>query len=77
MNDFFKWLWRSLWLGLVWVFILSVTWSGKPLFYHLNQLLVQNELVRTADYELAKTWDKLVTTARLTFREAAKDEPRF
>ena len=74
MNDLLKWLFRTAFLGVVWVFVLSVTFSGRPIFYYMNQTLVQNSFVQMLDAELARTWAKVATTARVTFHKISNDE---
>jgi len=77
MNDLIKWLLRTGLIGLVWVFVFSVTVSGRPLFYHLHDTLVRNTFVETIDAELARTWDKVSTTARMTFHKISNQEERL
>ena len=74
MNDLLKWLFKTTFIGIFWVFILSITLNGRPFFNYANNLLVQNSLVRMLDEELASLWVKVAKTARVTFKEvSAKD----
>lgn len=59
MNDFIKWLSKVLLSMVVWVFLLSIQWEGRPIFYHANDLLVQNAVVRAVDAELGEIWQRL------------------
>ena len=74
MNDVVKWIFRTTMLGVAWVFILSITVSGRPLFYYMSQTLVQNSFVHAVDEELGRTWDKVSTTARVTFKKISNNE---
>lgn len=75
MNDFFKWLARTLAIAVIWVFIFSINVKGQTIFHYANDVLVQNTLVRTIDSELSDLWGKAVTSVKLTFRSApAGDE---
>lgn len=56
MNDFMKWLFKALTSMIIWVFVLSIRWDGRPIFYHANDIFVQNALVRAVDAELAELW---------------------
>ena len=56
MNDFIKWLFKALISMILWVFVLSIQWNGRPIFYHANDILVQNSLVRAVDSEIAEIW---------------------
>lgn len=56
MNDLMKWFFKALLSMVVWVFILSIRWDGRPIFYHASDLFVQNALVRAVDSELAELW---------------------
>ena len=74
MNDVLKWAFRTAFLGVCWVFLLSITVSGRPMFFYLNQTLVQNDFVQMLDEEHGRTWDKVVTTARITFNKPKEEE---
>ncbi len=76
MNDFVKWIGKILLHCVMWVFVLSVQWDGKSLFYHANDILVQNQLVQTADEELARLWTKLSHTAKMTFSDSIPEEQK-
>ena len=76
MNDFLKWLARTLAIAVVWVFIFSVHVKGQTVFHYANDILVQNELVRTIDSELGDLWDKAVTSVKLTFRSSPVGEEK-
>ncbi len=75
MNDFLKWLGRTSMIAVFWVFVLSLNFSNRPLFYYANDALVQNSFVQMLDEELSSLWVKVVDTARITFRNlSASDE---
>ena len=76
MNDLVKWLLRTAVAAVIWVFVLSIQWGGRPLFAYANETLVQNPLVRAADEELADLWQRLGKAARLTFAKATPEEPK-
>jgi hypothetical protein len=76
MNDFVKWVGKILLHCIMWVFVLSVQWDGKSLFYYANETLVQNQLVQTVDEELGQLWSKLSRTAKMTFSESLPEEQK-
>ena len=69
MNDALKWLLKVLLHAVLWVFILSIRWDGRPVFNYANEILVQNSLVRAVDDELGDLWYRLTRTAKATYRE--------
>ena len=71
MNDLLKWVLKTTFLGIFWVFIFSITFNGKPFFNYANNILVQNSLVRMLDDELGSLWGKVVKTAKVTFKEVS------
>jgi hypothetical protein len=70
MNDAIKWTLKVALQGVLWVFLLSITVSGRTVFEHAHGALVQNVLVQTLDEELGDLWTKLSRTAELTFSES-------
>ena len=74
MNDAVKWLLKVLLHAVLWVFILSIRWDGRPVFNYANELLVQNSLVRAVDDELGDLWVRLGRTARATFHRQSPDD---
>lgn len=76
MNDFLKWVGKIFLHCIMWVFVLSVQWDGKSLFYYANETLVQNQLVQTVDEELAQLWTKLSRTAKMTFSDSLPEEQK-
>ena len=70
MNDLMKWLGKTTLLAVVWVFILSINVRGQPLFYHANNVIVQNAMVAAIDEELGDLWYRLSKTAKTTFNES-------
>lgn len=61
MNDFIKWMIKACISMVAWVFILSIRWNGRPIFYHANELFVQNSIVRAVDSEFAELWWRLTS----------------
>lgn len=76
MNDILKWVGKLVLHSIMWVFILSIQWDGKSLFYYANDVLVQNELVQTADEQLAELWSKVSRTAKMTFTDKVPEEEK-
>lgn len=70
MKDFIKKAAKVMFYAVLWVFIFSIKWEGRPLFAYANEILVQNSLVRSADQQLSDFWYRLTTTARLTFNKS-------
>jgi hypothetical protein len=56
INDFMKWVVRTIVSMVCWVFILSIRVNNAPLFQHGHDILVDNSLVRTIDRELGELW---------------------
>ena len=67
MNDFMKWCFKVLLSAVVWVFILSVRWDGRPMFNYASEVLVQNAFVRAVDDEAGTLWTRFKQAARTTF----------
>jgi len=66
INDFMKWVIRTI-VGMVcWIFILSIRVNNAPLFQHGHDILVDNSLVRTIDRELGELWYIAKETAKST-----------
>lgn len=76
MNDLLKWVLKVSLQAVAWVFILSINVSGRPLFMHAHDTLVDNTLVHTVDEELADLWTKLSKTAQTTFSEQESDDEK-
>ena len=45
-----------------WVFVLSVSWDGEPLFNKAHKILVKNELVETISEKSLIVWDNFYTS---------------
>ncbi len=75
INDLLKWLFRTIFAAIFWVFVFSITVNGRSIFYYANDLLVQNEFVQTIDEQFTDLWQRLSETARVTFAEK-HDEDR-
>lgn len=76
MNDIVKWIGKFFLHSILWVFILSIQWNGKSLFYYANETLVQNDLVRTVDHELAQLWTKFARSAKMSFSDSLPEEQK-
>ena len=63
-------------LPIFWVFALSITVKGQPLFNYANEVFVQNDIVRFLDSELGELWTKISETARVTFSEMGKEDKK-
>ncbi|MBF0440774.1 MAG: hypothetical protein HQK54_02605 [Oligoflexales bacterium] len=77
MNDLIKFLIRHTLIGIMWVFILSFSIDGRPIFIPANRVLVQNSLVRMIDEELSLLWYKITKTARVTFQELSNTRDKI
>jgi hypothetical protein len=76
MNDILKWVGKLVLQSIMWVFILSIQWDGRSLFYHANETLVQNQFVRNVDEELAQLWTRFRRSAKMTFSEPAPEDQK-
>ena len=74
MNDIIKWVLKVALQGILWVFLLSISVSGRPIFEHAHATLVQNAFVQTLDEELGDLWDKLSRTAAVTFSKSPEED---
>jgi len=74
MDDIFKWFVRVSFIGIFWVFFLSITIEGRSIFSYANDTLVQNSFVQFLDEELADLWSKIAETARVTFTEMSQGD---
>ena len=77
INDISKWLFRTSLIAIFWVFALSISIKGQPLFNYANDFFVQNELVRFVDRQLGELWTKVSDTARITFSDDTRDKKVF
>lgn len=59
MKNFAKWVLKSLAIGAVWVFLLSVPVRGQMLFDHAHEILIQNSVVEFLDAKANSTWEEL------------------
>lgn len=69
MKNFVKWSARSLAIGVVWVFILSIDLKGEMLFHKAHEILVQNRMVQAIDQQIIGTWDQVKDMARSALNE--------
>ncbi len=74
MSERFKYVLRLLMVGIAWVFILSIRWDGRPIFYSANELLVQNPVVRSIDSGLNDAWQRLQRAAHVAFAKNTPDD---
>jgi hypothetical protein len=77
MNNFLKWWLKTLFIGIFWVFFLSITINGRTLFSHAHGVFVDNAAVHFLDQELAELWDKVSETARVTFQQISEGERKI
>lgn len=76
MNDLLKWSTKVAVSAVFWVFVLSIRQEGRPIFYHVNNLLVQNTIVRTLDEGLTDVWDRLRRAAKVAFAQRAPGDAK-
>ena len=76
MKDTLKSLGKFGCVGVFWVFVLSITVEGRPIFSYANQTLVQNSFVRMVDEDLGELWDKIYQTAKITFAEVKNEDDK-
>ena len=63
MGSLVKWSLKFLAVGILWVFILSVEVKGRPLFYSVHHIFVQNQIVEATYSEARSVWKKVFSTA--------------
>ena len=44
---------------ILWVFLLSLPWNGRPIFLELNGIFVQNDIVAFIGDEIQHIWGKV------------------
>ncbi len=74
MNDMIRMFAKIALQMVIWVFVLSVSWSGQTLYERAHSVLVDNSIVAAIDSELANLWDRLAETARMAFAKETTDE---
>lgn len=79
MRNFAKWLLKSLAIGAVWVFLLSVPFRGQMLFDHAHELLIQNSLMKFVDDRLNSAIEdlKVLALSALTDKQVEKSVESF
>lgn len=60
MNDLLRWFSKAILSMILWVFILSIRWNDKPIYYYAHEFFVKNSLVQAVDAELAELWWRVV-----------------
>jgi hypothetical protein len=70
MNGILKWILKTSAIAVCWVFILSIEVSGRSLFSHANEILVQNKITRTIEAEVSAFLNK----AYIAVRQSVNDE---
>ena len=76
MNDLLRWSAKLVGSAVFWVFVLSMRFEGRPLFYQANDIFVQNTVVRTIDEGLTDVWHRLRRAAKVAFAKNAPDEAK-
>ncbi len=74
MKNFVKSLAKSLAIGAVWVFILSVPLRGQLLFDHAHGLLVENNFVSFLDQQANGAWEDLKVMVRSALADKEGDK---
>ena len=55
--------------AIVWVYILSFEVSGKALYFHANEIIVQNQVVKETETQIGILWEKIYQTAKSSILE--------
>lgn len=76
INDFMKWVVRSIVSMICWIFILSIKVNNAPLFQHGHDILVDNSLVRTIDREIGELWYVAKEAAKSTMASTSATEDK-
>lgn len=72
--DRLRWMGKHALIGVLWVYVLSLTVNGRPLFSYAHSLLVKNVAVETLDQTLVDTWERFYRTAKVSIREFTRDD---
>jgi hypothetical protein len=62
-----KWLLKTLSIGILWIFILSIEVDNRSLFSYANHYLVRNQLVTAVDRQVSYWWGRLSQRAQMAF----------
>ena len=76
MQDGIKKIGKIGFTAVLWIFVLSITINGRPLFWYANDFLVQNSIVEAIDQELSDLWYRVSETARITFDKVTGREEK-
>ena len=63
IKDLATFIVRAFFQMLLWVFIFSIPWNGKPLFHTVHDVVVRSEVILSAQESVKSLWDQLATTA--------------
>jgi hypothetical protein len=74
MTEVIKWICKNLVVAGFWLFILSIDYKGRPLFYTAHDVLIKNSLVQSMDQQLSEIWGRVSTTAKKTYDDLDKPE---
>ena len=67
MSDKTKKILKFFGVGIIWVYILSIRVSGHTLFFHANDIFVQNQIVASIDQTFEDSYMKLQEKVRLAW----------
>ena len=76
MQDAIKKIGKLSLTAVLWIFVLSITINGRPLFWYANDFFVQNSIVEAIDQELSDLWYRVSETAKITFEKVAGREEK-
>lgn len=63
MKDLVKWLVKTAFVAIAWVFILSIQIDDRPLFSYANEIIIENSVVEALDVEVGEFLERLYSTA--------------
>lgn len=76
MKENLKKLGKLVLTAVIWVFVFSVNIGGKPIFYHANEVLVQNQFVQDIDEEVSNFYFKLKMSLANAFDKSPDKAPK-
>ena len=63
MKDLVKWLVKTAFVAVAWVFILSIQVDDRPLFSYAHDIIIENSVVEALDVEIGEFLERVYSTA--------------
>lgn len=77
IKDFLFWVVKSLFQMVLWVYILSISWSHQTLFERAQEVLVRNQVVGVITDEIVQTYDRTMKSVRLNLVHLSSEKDKL